>query len=166
MPRRSRRRYARGRPLKTVKYSNETMNFGGQKQYNTAENSPTLFAPIIAAVTTQGMRKCKNFTLHIETTSSVPIAFALIYLPQGQVPENQILNFGLQDAPSSIYEPNQNVILSGVVQANSPQLTFRTRLARNLNSGDSIYILYRQLLNVPAGGNYFIYCSLNYAITY
>lgn len=56
--------------------------------------------------------------------------------------------------------------MSGVVNRESPQLTFRTRLARNLNSGDSVVLLLRQLALSNEEVQVLIYAALNYAITY
>lgn len=166
MPRRYRRRYARvSRPLKTVKYSSETTNFYNPITFAAGETLGVA-AIMIAAVDGQGMRKVKNCTLHIETTVVLPLAFALIYLPQGRDLANQPLNIGSARAPAALYEPNQNVILSGVVSNNSPQLTFRNRLARNLNSGDSIALIIKPIKTPTEEVNGEFYASLNYAISY
>lgn len=173
MPRRYRRRYARvSRPLKTVKYSNETYNGGNEIPYYVAPaqgavNVPQLNMALIAPINSQGMRKVKNFTLTILTSSPVPIIWALVYVPDGQ--NLGTLNVGVAPNSASLYEPNQNVILSGIVKNDSAQQTFRTRLARNLNSGDAVGIVFRQVIAYAAGtpaNNYSFYVSLNYAITY
>lgn len=142
------------------------MDFSQPTTLVTQGNTPTLSAGLIAPVNSQGMRKCKNFTLHIETNSGIPFAFALIYLPQGRDILQQQLLFGGLNNPVSLYEPAQNVIMSGVVNRESPQLTFRTRLARNLNSGDSVVLLLRQLALSNEEVQVLIYAALNYAITY
>lgn len=173
MPRRYRRRYARvARPLKTVKYSNETYNGGNEiplyiAPVQGAANVPQLNMALIAPINSQGMRKVKNFTLTILTSSSVPIIWALVYVPDSQAIST--INVGVAPNSAALYEPNQNVILSGIVKNDSAQQTFRTRLARNLNSGDSIGIVFRQVIPYAAGtpnGTYSFYVSLNYAITY
>lgn len=156
MPRR--RRTGRRRPYKVVKYSNETTVFNGNiTGTGTMEN----VAVMIASVAAQGMRKAKNFSLQFITTSEVPVYFALVYVPQGTDPSH--LNYGTPEQPVSLYEPNQNVILVGCSIANSPQQTWRTRLARNLNSGDSIQLRVG-CENGYTTSNFAI--SLNYAITY
>lgn len=173
MPRRYRRRYARvSRPLKTVKYSNETFNAGNDvPMYITPAQGavviPQLSMALIAPIQAQGMRKVKNFTLTILTSSSVPIIWALVYLPDGQNLSN--LNIGAAPNAVSLYEPNQNIIISGLVKGDSAQQTFRTRLARNLNSGDSIGLVFKQVIPYSVGtppGTYSFYASLNYAIAY
>lgn len=174
MPRRTyRRRYARvARPLKTVKYSNETFNAGNdyQKYITPAQgaiNVPTESIGLIGAIAAQGMRKVKNFTLNLMTNSEVTLIWALIYLPDGGQIGN--LNVGVAPNSASLYEPNQNVIMSGLLKSDSAQQTFRTRLARNLNSGDSVGLIFKQVLPYPQGtqpGHYTFFVNLNYAITY
>lgn len=173
MPRRYRRRYARvARPLKAVKYSSETYNAGNDFPFyvapaHGAANPPNIAVGLINSIQSQGMRKVKNFTLTIITTSPMPIIWALVYLPDAQNLGN--LNIGAAPNAVSLYEPNQNVIMSGIVKSDSAQQTFRTRLARNLNSGDSVGIVFRQVLAYPAGtpaGSYSFFVNLNYAITY
>ena len=161
MPRRRIRSYRRGRPLKTVKYSNETYN--ATVQFNLAANTQASTA-LIAAVDSQGTRKAKNFTLRFVFAGSQPLMVALVYLPQGQQPN--ILTLGTIAQPASIYEPNQNVILSGYIVPSSNQApTYRTRLARNLNSGDSIVLIVRSVTG-EAISDASLGIILNYAISY
>lgn len=77
-------------------------------------------------------------------------------------------SFGSPNFPTSIYEPNQNVIMSGVVGPGSNQQTWRTRLARNLNSGDSIQICFSSLYvtQIWQGDLFELNCTLNYAISF
>lgn len=137
---------------------------------------PTL--TIVKANATEGLRKVKNFNLTIAPTVSVResgetvwngnsqfrFEMALVYIPEGTAPHP--LNYsGTND---SIYEPSQNIILSGVFD---PTNTFRisTRLARNLNQGDRIGLLIRGMLPDSVSGiEYSIRFMVNcqYAISY
>lgn len=174
----SRRRTVRrrvGRPLKTVKYSNETTCFANPVTIaaGTAD-AGQVNATMISAVNVQGMRKAKNFTLRIVANNRTPIAWALVYVPQGQNPS--VMGIGTPAAPVSLYEPNQNVIMAGVLPiagtpegASNVSLTFspqvsRTRLARNLNSGDTIVLCFRNLNNLAT--TFDVQAMLNYAITF
>lgn len=158
---RTRRRYSRARhsrPLKTVKYSSETTNGAVLVK----PQQPQWLA-VVPAIDTQGMRKAKNFTLRMTAGSGGLFIWALVYIPQGTTPAQ----LNVSDTGASLYEPNQNVIMSGYVYQNCPQETFRTRLARNLNSGDQIGLLVAPLATAqPAQDGTQIYISLNYAITY
>lgn len=166
----SRRGYSR--PLKTIKYSNETTSFAETITFATGDGQYN--ALMVSAVNGQGMRKAKNFTLKIACASPQPILWALVYVPQGQNPSN--IGIGTSQAPVALYEPNQNVIMAGTLSmtltpeggtasstAYNPQIS-RTRLARNLNSGDAIYLVLK-----GAASNSFVSAisvMLNYAITY
>lgn len=161
--RRTTRRYARA--VKPVKYSNETTNFFNNYSISGGASLQTGKIPLIVQTPVQGMRKCKNFTLSICCASDVPILFALVYVPQGTNPSD--LNIGTADNPTSIYEPNQNVIISGVIPKDltTPVVKY-TPLARNLNSGDQIFLVLRSASTFPETFNLALYCQLNYAITY
>lgn len=180
MPRRY-RRLRRTRPLKTVKYSNETMTVGLVGSNAVAETAIGNYVALIAPVEAQGTRKCKNFTLTICNTAD-PFYWALVYVPQGTEPGN--LSIGEINAnhggSASFYEPNQNVILSGVSSNPGPQSAdptsiprgtttiHRTRLARNLNSGDYICFIFVTLAKYATAnsGHVLGSISLNYAISY
>lgn len=162
MARRYRRTGRYSRRLKTVKYSNETMC--ASKDVN-GYTKMTL----IAATTIQGMRKCKNFELKINVDpnaaepSNNAIIYALVYVPENTQAGQLFL--GDTDA-SNLYQPSQNIIMSGYAKpGNSIVNINRTRLARNLNQGDSIQLV---LLPVQSmvDGIYAVSVTLNYAITY
>lgn len=166
MPRYRRRRARRyARAVKPVKYSNETTNFFNTYNISGGGTLQTGKIPLIVQTPVQGMRKCKNFTLSICCFSDVPILFALVYVPQGTNASD--LNIGTVDNPTSIYEPNQNVIISGVVpQGLTTPVVKYSPLARNLNSGDQIFLVLRSASNFTDPFNLALYCQLNYAITY
>lgn len=161
MPRRARRTRRYSRSYKVQKYSNETCNFVGTGTVNANGNAIALVAPIDS----QGMRKCKNFTLTIACSAniSVPLIYALVYVPQGTLASR--LNIGENGGVVSLYEPNQNVILSGILSydQNVP-VTKYSRLARNLNSGDSIQLIVRAINAEEVSLD--IAATLNYAISY
>ena len=163
-----RRRSSRRKPYKVVKYSNETQNFQvtytppQQADQQVIYEKACVFVEPLGA---QGMRKVKNFTIQLLTTYTKPLIWALVYVPQGTNPSS--LDFEknvVYESPQSLYEPNQNVILSGVTIDGSSQQTWRTRLARNLNSGDGIaLVLSTQVKVTEAFG---ISCTVNYSIIY
>lgn len=160
MPRRRYRR--RSRALKTVKYSNETTNVTGDF---TLAAGGQVGCPLISAIDTQGTRKAKNFTMRFVYSGQTPLLFALVYVPAQQKAAQ--LTLGTPQQPASLFEPAQNVIMSGYIApaANEVQ-TFRTRLARNLNSGDHIDILLKSAVVGAAINNQVIGIILNYAITF
>ena len=164
MPRRyRRRRYAIARPLKTAKYSNET--YAGNVALQTG--TPDVNGSIVIVPKTEilATRKVKNLTLRINVAGMdyIPpgstsrgygltpcsIMFAVVYVPQGTSPatldRGAVPETGATPAVS-LYEPNQNVIMSGIVDLQSVT-TVKTRLARNLNSGDQIYVQFSLTYN-------------------
>lgn len=170
MPRHSsRRRYNYRRPLKTQKYSSETVTqVGTIALQQNAANAPTIAVPIVTPTNIGGMRKVKNFTLRFQSGVSCQYQIALVYVPEGTNASNiQISN---NNNVVSVYEPNQNVIIAGIVTTGIDNATsvLRTRLARNLNSGDSVYLAIRQLNSFTAlpAQEAQVFAMVNFAITY
>lgn len=152
-----RRRFGRRRVGK--RYSSETYGFAASIPATTTQNT----AVLVGATEVKGMRKVKNFRLTITSDVDVPCAWALVYVPEGL--SASTLAVGTADNPASLYEPNQNVIMSGWIAPNPGNAqTFTTRLARILNSGDKIVFCFRPTQGGSEGKN--IICSLNYAIAY
>ena len=172
MPRRYRRRnYKLTRPVKITKYSNETYAAAALKQFLANQ---VYYSPCIPSTPVLGTRKVKNFTLTLahsgtETTTDNIMFFALLYIPEGTAPQQ--INFGKgwdTDNPvilntHSLYEPNQNVILQGFIDTKQVY-RFKTRLARNLNSGDMIVLAFAPFKDYDA--NAFFSYTLNYAMAY
>lgn len=184
MPRRYRkRRYAIARPLKTAKYSNETYSTTYAGIVNPLGHSQEAVS-MIPDTTVLATRKVKNFTLRIglpelhllttptptNTNANFCVLWALVFVPQNTEP--QALQFSDPTAADpvsiSIYEPNQNVIMSGMF-TDFQTYTYKTRLARNLNSGDTVALV-TNFFNYGATGtpqmSYSIAAVLNYAISY
>lgn len=162
MVRRYRRTGRYSRRLKTVKYSNETASWAGNINGGG-------YVTMIAGTNIQGMRKCKNFELKLSIAGSedldpknTSIAYALVYVPENTAPHN--ITFGSASSSASLYNPDQNVIMSGTCNLNGAVTINRTRLARNLNSGDSIALVYTTVdLNA---GSFKTIATLNYAMTF
>ena len=179
MPRRYRRsRYPITRPLKSTKYSNETYGSVVTITNNTEDTygrANIQLVPDIAG--TLGTRKVKNFTLRLipeetldddgstQTFDRARIAWLLVYVPEGTNPSS--VQFGTSSPALSVYEPNQNVIMSGLVDSNQCY-SFKTRLARNLSAGDTIALILLDL-NQPDAGHTItsvVTFEINYAISF
>ena len=96
-----------------TRFSNETMNSTNTLNFTgtgTTNINPIVLVPSISQ---QGVRKTKNYTLSLYCSqigeNSVPLQFVLVYVPEGTNPS--ALQIGTDQATSSLYEPNQNVIL-------------------------------------------------------
>ncbi len=180
MPRRYTRSGRYTRRVKTVKYSNETYNFTGNYIAPDASVKQDWTETLISSIDQQGVRKCKNFELSLtggafqptggpeqdpRTAIQAPIFFALVYVPQGTEPSK--INIGQPDSAASLYEPNQNVIMAGVWPGDlTAPFIKKTRLARNLNSGDRIVLC----TSCPSFGEgqytKTLAVTLNYAISF
>ena len=186
MPRRYRRRhrYTVARPLKTTKYSSETYcsQFNITNQGGVQGSHGLFVLPVIpnAIGGVLGTRKVKNFTLRLcaeqtmydqlnpqaQTFDRARVAFALVFVPEGTNPST--IQFGAGNQAASIYEPNQNVIITGIIDSNQTY-SFKTRLARNLNAGDNIALVLGDLTSLQANGdstNTPVTMSCNYAISF
>lgn len=163
---------------KKVRYSSETtsLNATGSIPTNTQTTFPVDGGDkgmvLVAPATIQGTRKVKNMTLSIASTGNfVPLLCAVVYVPQGTNASDLTAGpSGINGA--SLYEPNQNVIMQFVMNpvtaanVGSNVQVFRTKLARNLDSGDKIVFI-----ATPAGGygsdmTINIVGTFNYAISY
>lgn len=95
---------------------------------------------LVDPVTVQGMRKVKHLMVNLTLTGTSnsdeinPLYWAIVYVPQGTTPGTIQLN-------GTFYEPNQYVMNCGVVDPSAGPIRFSSPLARNLNSGDAIYLV-------------------------
>ena len=94
---------------------------------------------IVPESTVQGMRKVKHVTVSLATPAGGGhlVFWALVYVPAGTQPHAVSVGGG------PIYEPNQYVMGSGVVDFNAGPCRFHCPLSRNLNSGDCIWLVVR-----------------------
>ena len=168
-----RRSYYRSR---VNKYSNETMALNVQSTstvtagftFPQSDNPDPTIGEIkkgilvVPATTIMGNRKVKNFTMKLSARGNEsPIIGALVYVPEGTQPSDLTTQLFTQ----SLYEPNQNVIMTFLLQpscdrdANGyvnkmftpPTTTVTSRLARNLSSGDSIILVMAAIDDINAG---------------
>jgi hypothetical protein len=173
MPR-GRRYFRRSFRPATQKYSSETSSFNATA--SSEGNQPSTIAKafaIVPATTTFGVRKVKNVALQMECFVQPPdatppsrtsVVWALVFSPEGQALGS--LNASIDGSVAiSLYEPNQHVIMQGVGGYNEAIMA-RTRLARNLQAGDSITLLVKTAEQFPAGSALHSCGTVNFAITY
>lgn len=153
MSSRSSRKSTKTKVYKPVKYSSETYcaemvlhNPGTTQGANAYLKAPVV--PMVNGVL--GTRKIKNITIkflveectyhHTAGDADVRgmITWALVYVPEGTTPAD--FTWGNNNNLASLYEPNQNIIMSGFADSKQPVVA-KTRLARNLNSGDTIALI-------------------------
>lgn len=179
MPRGYRRRYRGYRSAKS-RYSNETaiithnqtttLDAGDTFPKGVIEEKSYVGYPVVPSTSTYGTRKAKNFEISLTSDAlSQPLVCALVYVPQGTLASDFNVTTPTLDKVSSLYEPNQNVICQFVIPANgtsnSPQITkVKTRLARNLDSGDQIVMIFAPI--GPISTAFALGATVNYAIKY
>jgi len=129
------KKYYRG---KKVKYSVEST-----AQTIEVDASGKASTVVVPSDSIQGMRKVKHLTVSIAdlagSTASTPLYWALVYVPAGT--EANAISI---DSGDSMYEPNQFVLNCGVTDFSAGPTRFHSPLARNLNSGDAIYLIIQQ----------------------
>lgn len=110
---------------------------------------------IVPGTSVEGMRKVKHTTVTLTAPGdAAPIYYALVYVPEGYSAN------ALFSSSSSLYEPNQFVMQAGVMDSSAGPIRIRSPISRNLNSGDSIWLVFGSVSsNMQV--NYFI----KYAIT-
>lgn len=169
MPRRRRSQRSIYRPLKVAKYSNETFAAISTVPANDGTTPiPQYWITFTKASDVLGTRKVKHFLLTISSNSEVPLIWALVFVPEGTHPSplqqgNSIVDNYLLSA--SLYNPNQNVIMSGITGGINTQVErFKSNLSRNLNSGDKICLIVSSLDATYEA--FTIDSTLNYAIAY
>ena len=131
------------RPYKRARYGKKLKYSVQQKAIAfSASVGNTTQQVIVPATDTEGMRKVKNITVNLSGAGNViDFYWALVYVPQGTTPGT--LNITAAATAPAMYEPNQFVMNCGIVDANAGPIRFFTPLARNLNDGDTIYLLIR-----------------------
>ena len=154
---------------KNYQVQNRSANLKFNNDNLLQKNSSVTFN-VIPSINIQGVRKVKNFTINIEgdfhkegdiKDKSYVINYMLIYHPSGlNIPAITIP----AQIPGELFKANQYIILQGILTPLNNKIQY-SKLARNLNSGDSIdLILINPSSTTDLAGN--ILCNLNYAIAY
>lgn len=170
------RRYIRRRRTYSVvpkkKYSWEHYNFINSLNVPASQSNQAA-ALVIGSTNVLGMRKVKNFTINFVANTSRPIFFALVYVPEGTNPN--LLRVGgqpVENVPNvissaSLYEPNQNVIMSGIIPpASAGRQVYTNKLARNLNSGDQVYLIFAVFSTSTEAENIPLAADISYCISF
>lgn len=126
---------------------------------------------IVPPTTTEGMRKCKHFTLtfanNIPSTNNqysdnVPIYYALVYVPNGYEPNSFVFPLGAGKVKG--YEPSNFVLSQGILDFSAGPCRVRSALSRNLNAGDSIYLIL-EAASAGIGQEFQMLGTVQYAIS-
>lgn len=169
MPYYSRRNYRTRRAYRPIasktKYSQETNAFSIASSAFDEHNSlqQTAYA-IVPDTSIQGMRKVKHIQLSLtvgaNTDNISPLYWAIVYVPEGfNLTSGGATSPNWLQTGGSMYEPNQYIMNCGIVDPSAGPIRFNSPLARNLNSGDKIYLV------VGASSAYSLSGVVKYAIT-
>lgn len=162
------RRFYRRRHFAKDKYSIEQtiINAPTSGQWTLLPATATLAATrqinfsILPPTDLQGMRKVKHFTISFTSTSDAdPFYYALVFVPAGYEPQR--INLPAEGTAIDAYDANQFVISQGVLDFSGGPLRIRSPLSRNLNSGDSVFLLLATYDGVDAN----LLSSVRYAMT-
>lgn len=167
MPRRYRRRSYRNRDKYSIEHSVLNLIYPNPVVVPAGDSSVETnnwAIPILAPTDVQGMRKVKHFTLTFSSgiSEGARVVYALVFVPQGYTPQPIAMPSAGSGVP--LYSANQFVISSGLLDFNAGPLRIRSPLSRNLNSGDSVYLVIgiASSITVSPGD---ILAEVKYAIT-
>lgn len=91
---------------------------------------------IVPASTTEGVRKVTRFMINVVANSTLPMFWALIYIPEGTQTLSSLFANG-----TNVFEPSQWVLATGVSKQGDGTARITSRIQKNLNAGDRIYLL-------------------------
>ena len=157
MPRRIlKSRAPRNRDKYSVEQTGLMFTVPGEPPVNGLYQTAVLVVP---ASTTQGMRKVKHLTVNLTPGHTVDLYWALVFVPEGYNP-NALFPAGSVNG-NPMYEPNQYVMNCGVCDPNAGPVRVSSRISRNLNSGDRIYLI----VGAPSSTSPVVNGVVRYAIT-
>lgn len=122
---------------------------------------------IVPSSTVSGIRKVKNFNLNFVTSSEWPLLYAVVYIPDGANPDTLVPNINSGTSPNNFVElfaANQWVVQCGSISQGAQNRSY-TRLARNLNNGDSVW-LFVWRVNIDDTTEISVNTTGSYAIKY
>lgn len=117
--------------------------------------------PIINPTSIQGIRKMKNLTITFTSRTQSLYFYAIIYVPQGQ--SVSLISLPDSGTAEDVYPANQYVLSSGWLSFTGGPCRIFTPLARNLNSGDTIFLV---LATVNAPDEEMVFAEVQYAICF
>ena len=149
--------------------TNTVVNWDDVDATDTINSGKQTSFVIIPQTDVQGMRKCKHFTLTFtcagNTGEFLPLYYALVYVPEGYGVNRVNIPKYATTSSVSPYEPNQFVISQGMLDFSGGPLRVRSPLSRNLNSGDSIWLVFAYSNAWGTPNTYGINATISYAIS-
>lgn len=121
---------------------------------------------VIGPAAIEGKRTVKHLTISLQRIGLLSdenqyFAWALVFVPQGY--QVQRLFFPTEGSAVSMYDANQFVLGSGVVDFNAGPARIRCPVSKSLNSGDDIVLI--MAVNNNASEHFFM-AQVSYAIKF
>lgn len=92
---------------------------------------------IVPATVTEGVRQVARMTVTL--TCAAPdegnVYWALVYIPEGAVTSSLFPN------ATTLFQPSNYVLASGIADSSAGPIRISSRLKKNLNANDQIYLL-------------------------
>lgn len=102
------------------------------KENNFYQNS----IEVVPASTVQGVRKVTRLTVSlVPGVVNSNVFWALVYIPEG------VSTTALFPNTSTLFEPSNYVLASGISDGEAGPIRISSRISKNLNAGDRIYLL-------------------------
>lgn len=128
---RRRRRYSR----RKYNIENRPLSFSAP---NTQENGYYQNqVEIVPATTIEGVRQVARMTITLTeyADTNYPVFWALVYIPEG------VTTTSLFPSTTELFRPSNYVLATGVNDATAGPIRISSRLRKNLNAGDRIFLL-------------------------
>jgi hypothetical protein len=131
-----RRSFSRRQQFGLSRFVTDTIAFS--PKFTSSDQADTNAFAVVPGIAMAGVRISFRFELSLPN----PLAFALIYFPEGINPETTSLTESKPETPSRLYTPEQHIMTSGLVPDNVLTIaaSFRTR---SLAHNDTMHLLAR-----------------------
>ena len=134
-------KYYRRRFYKKRKYNIENRAISFRTPTTTENGYYQNSVQIVPATATEGVRQVTRFTISLTNKADgnyqmYSIFWALVYIPEGAVTSALFPGNG-----SSLFQPSNYVLASGVNDPNAGPIRISTKIRKNLNANDQIYLI-------------------------
>lgn len=106
------------------------IQFASQSQENGFYQNQTVIVP---PSTVEGVRQVARITISLQGPQ--PLYWAIVYIPEG------VTTTALFPNSDTLFEPSNYVLNAGVVDPDAGPIRISSKLRKNLNAGDRIYLL-------------------------
>lgn len=134
--------YRRRRFYRKGKYNIENRPVEFQAPTTPENNFYQNSVQIVPPSTTEGVRQVARMTITLTSRQTsgtdspgIPIYWAIVYIPEGAVTSALFPN------STTLFNPSSYVLASGISDPNAGPIRISSRLRKNLNANDQIFLL-------------------------